>query len=291
MRLNKKYLIGIYLFFALININAQDNRVRKNNIIVISHSMHYCCIGSGSPTIVQDVGIGETYRDWLPFLNKITNKVQIFFYDRAGYGQSEIGSLPRDSKTEATELKTLLEKTNIKGSYILLGHSLGALNLEVFVSQYANEFAGILLLDPPPLEWISGKGFLKLTRMAEHTTVNFKNFSEKIITSNSEADRQKADFFKTLASEHEEMFLASAKEALAIASFGDVPLIVIASEKANPQMGDDAVPYQKYWDEQCKKLSLKSTKGEYLLAAKNSHHIHIDNPEIVMDAINKLLSK
>ena len=87
------------------------------------------------------------------------------------------------------------------------------------------------------------------------------------------------------------MFLASAKEALAIASFGDVPLIVIASGKANPQMGDDAVPYQKYWNEQCKKLSLKSIKGEYLLAAKSSHHIHIDNPEIVMDAINKLLSK
>lgn len=96
--------------------------------------MHYYCIGNGSPAIVLDVGFGETYRAWLPFLKKITNKVQIFCYDRAGYGQSEIGIFPRNSKTEASESKVLLEKANIKGPYLLLGHSLGALNLEVFAT-------------------------------------------------------------------------------------------------------------------------------------------------------------
>lgn len=59
-------------------------------------------------------------------------------------------------------------------------------------------------------------------------------------TSNSAADSQKADFFKTLASEHGEMFSACAKEGEAITSFGDVPLIVIASGRANPEMDKDA---------------------------------------------------
>ena len=277
------------MFILAINLSAQDKPVRENNIIINSHSMHYYCTGTGSSTIVLDVGIGETYRDWLPFLSMINDKVQIFCYDRAGYGESEMGALPRDSKTEVDELKTLLEKANIKGPYILLGHSLGALNLQIFASRYKNEVAGILLLDPPPLDWILGKEFPEMTKLAEQTTDNFKNLFDKMKASDNAGDRQQTNFFLTLSSEHEEMFSNSGKQVAAIKSFGDIPLVVIASGKANPQMGDDALTYQKFWNEQCKKLSLKSTKGEYLFAAKSSHHIHIDNPEIVINAINKLL--
>ena len=289
MKLYGRGLSVIFFFLIVTIINAQDKSVKENDVTINSHNMHYYSIGSGSPTIILETGIGETYRDWLPFLNKITDKVQIFCYDRAGYGQSGIGTLPRDSKTEAEELKALLKTAGIKGPYILLGHSLGALNLQLFASQNPKDVAGILLLDPPPLDWILGKGFPEMTKLAEQATENFKSLYEKMKTSNYAGDKQQANFFLTLSSEHGEMFSKSGKQAEAIKSFGDIPLIVIASGKANPQMGQNAEKFQKFWNDQCKKLSLRSKKGKYLLAAESSHHIHVDNPEIVLNALNELL--
>lgn len=291
MKSIKHHLFGLCLSLLVVNLSAQDKSIREDYINIGSYPMHYYCIGNGSPTIVLDVGIGETYRDWLPFLEKITDKTQIFCYDRAGYGQSEMGTLPRDGNTEAAELRVLLEKAIIKGPYILVGHSLGALNLQIFASRNKTDIAGILLLDPPPLNWILGEGFPKLTELAEQATKNFENLSENMRNSENESDRQKADFFKTLASEHREMFSSSGKQAAAIPSFGDIPLIVIASGKANPQMGEDAEKFQKFWNDQCEKLSLKSKNGRYVLAAESSHHIHRDDPNIVLKAINELLSE
>jgi pimeloyl-ACP methyl ester carboxylesterase len=291
MRLTRHHLFGICLSLLFINLSAQDKSIREDNINIGSHQLHYYCIGNGSPTIVLDVGIGETYRDWLSFFEKSAIKTQIFYYDRAGYGQSEMGTLPRDSKTEADELKTLLEKANIIGPYILIGHSLGALNLQIFASINKTDIAGMVLLDPPPLDWILGKGFPKLTELAEQTTKNFEQFSENMRNSENEGDRQKADFFKTLASEHREMFSNSGKQAAAISSFGDIPLIVIASGKPNPQMGEDAEKFQNFWNDQCKEISLKSKNGKYVLAAESSHYIYRDDPDIVLKALNELLSK
>jgi pimeloyl-ACP methyl ester carboxylesterase len=289
MRFSKRYILEIFLLITALNIYAQEKRVIENDIIVNSHKMHYYLLGKGAVTIVVDVGIGNTYRDWLPFLNKITNEVQIFCYDRAGYGQSEIGKMPRDSRTEADDLKALLKKAKIKGPYILLGHSLGALNLQIFASQYKTDVAAMLLLDPPPLDWIMGKGFPKLKSLAEQTTKSFENNYENLKYSADAGDRRRADFFKTLASEHGEMFSGSAKQAASITSFGDIPFIVIASGKPNTQMGDEAEAFQKFWNDQCKLLSSKSKRGKYELAAESSHHIYRDDPEIVLKALNKLL--
>jgi hypothetical protein len=110
---------------------------------------------------------------------------------------------------------------------------------------------------------------------------------------NSDNNEQKkqANFFLTLASEHGEMFLSSSKQVAAIKSFKDLPLIVIASGKPNPAFGDDAVIFQEFWNDQCNQLAKKSSEGKYLLSAESSHHIHRDNPEIVLTAINELLSR
>ena len=289
MRSSKRYIPGMFLLIAFLNIYAQEKPVTENDVIVNSYKMQYYLLGKGAVTMVLDVGIGNTFRDWLPFLNKFTNNVQIFCYDRAGYGQSEIGKMPRDSRTEADDLKALLEKAKIKGPYILLGHSLGALNLQIFASQYKTDVAGMLLLDPPPLDWILGKGFPKLKALAKQTTKSFENYFENLKYSGNAGDRQRADFFKTLASEHGEMFSSSAKQAASINSFGDIPLIVIASGKPNTQMGNEAEAFQNFWNDQCKLLSSKSKRGKYELAAESSHHIYRDDPEIVLKAINELL--
>jgi len=290
MSLNNRHVLGICVFALSLNVSAQNTLVKESSIEVHSHQLHYYLIGSGSPTVVLEVGIGETYRDWLPFLEKIANRTRVFCYDRAGYGQSESGPMPRNCKREAEELRELLDKADITGPYIMVGHSLGASILQVFASQNETDVAGMLLLDPPPLDWISGKEFPQMTPLAEQTTHEFERLAETMGKSNNQADKNRENFFRTLASEHGEMFLSSAKELAAIKSFGEIPIIVIASGKVNPKMGNDAELFQDFWNDQCKQLASHSTNGKYVLAAESSHHIYIDNPEIVVNAINELLN-
>ena len=105
----------------------------------------------------------------------------------------------------------------------------------------------------------------------------------------NDQERANANFFLTLASEHQEMLLSSAQQVSAIPSFHDIPLVVIASGKPNPAFGQHAQAFQQFWNEQCQKLTSKSSKGTYILAADSRHHIHRDHPEIILDALEMLL--
>ena len=186
---------------------------------------------------------------------------------------------------------TIRDFKNFKGPYILLGHSLGAANLQVFASKNSKDIAGVILLDPPPLDWILGKGFPQLSKMAQQETKNFDSLAESMKKSKDEKQGKRADFFRTLASEHKEMFSSSAQQLASIKSFKGIPLTVITSGKPNPAFGADSTAFQKFWNQQCKILASKSSKGKYILATESSHHIHKDNPAIVLNAINELLSE
>ena len=87
------------------------------------------------------------------------------------------------------------------------------------------------------------------------------------------------------------MFSSSVHQWASIKSFKDIPLRVIASGKPNPVFGADSTVFQKFWNEQCEKLATKSSHGKYILALESSHHIHRDNPAIVLNAINELLAE
>jgi hypothetical protein len=62
----------------------------------------------------------------------------------------------------------------------------------------------------------------------------------------------------------------------------DLPLIVL--EHSQPFPGPFAV-LEKYWPAAQKRLAALSTKGELIIAEKSNHMIHLDQPEIVVDAI------
>ena len=57
-----------------------------------------------------------------------------------------------------------------------------------------NKVAGILLLDPPPLDWILCDGFSEMTKLTAQTSDNFEKLSENMISSNNLGDKRKAEF-------------------------------------------------------------------------------------------------
>jgi hypothetical protein len=126
--------------------------------------------------------------------------------------------------------------------------------------------------------------------MAVQQTATWRDQAAEAARSGEPEAQAAADLLWTLASEHEEMFGRSARLAAAIDTFGQIPLVVIASGKPNPVFGDVADEYQRYWAEESRKLAAKSGRGQFLLALESSHHLHIDEPDLVVEAILSLVN-
>ena len=111
------------------------------------YRLHINCTGTGSPTVVVDAGQGDWSTSWGSVQQEVAKTTRICTYDRAGMGWSEAGPLPRDAAQFAKELHTLLQNANIPGPYVLVGHSLGGTSVRVFVHDYASEVAGVVLIE------------------------------------------------------------------------------------------------------------------------------------------------
>ena len=64
-----------------------------------------------------------------------------------------------------------------------------------------------------------------------------------------------------------------------------VLLSVLAAGRPNPAFGEVAAEYQRYWIEQSRALSGKSTHGSFILAPDSSHFLYLDVPNVVADQV------
>jgi pimeloyl-ACP methyl ester carboxylesterase len=260
-------------------------------ISIGSHRLQIHLEGKGTPTVIFDAGLGDQLDKLRPLQVRIARTTCVLTYNRAGYGQSETGPLPRHSGREAEELKTLLEKASVPGPYVLVGHSLGALNMQVFAAKYPDDVSGMVLLDPPPLSFILGQEFKDLALMAEQMTAEWQDIADSTANSADTEEKARSVFFRMIASEHREMFGKTAGLVGAISTFGDIPFVVMASGKPNPAFGKVAEEFQRYWVEQSRRLTNKATNGKFKLVEESSHHLYLDVPGLVADQILSVVSE
>ena len=249
--------------------------------------LHARIWGSGAPVVVIDVGIGEAIEPWTPVITRLAAQTCVCAYERAGYGTSDGGPLPRTAHDVTGDLRLLLQKLSLPPPYVLVGHSLGALHMMVLAAESPGLVGAVLVLDPPPRGFISGKRFHGLSQMAAQVTAEFQRRAKEAREQNATG---KAVFFETLASEHEAMFGTTAVQVARVQSFGQLPLTVMASEIPNPAFGPDAEAFQQFWIESNRQVAALSRRGKFVLAVKSTHHIQRDAPDLVTREALELVS-
>ncbi|WP_456363552.1 alpha/beta fold hydrolase [Priestia aryabhattai] len=98
-------------------------------------------------TVVFEAGYGCPSEYWGPIKDSIGEFTQYVVYDRPGLGKSETDYRPKDSSQAVENLRALLKGVNIKPPYVLVGHSIGGINVRLYASKYPEEVAAIVLLD------------------------------------------------------------------------------------------------------------------------------------------------
>ena len=96
-------------------------------VSVGNHRLHIRCDGDGSPTVIFDAALGGSSLSWSLVHPSIARITRACSYDRAGFGWSEAGPLPRTAGRIADELHTLLRVAAVPAPYVLVGHSFGGL--------------------------------------------------------------------------------------------------------------------------------------------------------------------
>jgi pimeloyl-ACP methyl ester carboxylesterase len=74
----------------------------------------------------------------------------------------------------------------------------------------------------------------------------------------------------------------------ATGDLGDLPLVVITHGQPFP--GPLAV-VERHWAEGQKRLAALSTQGELVVAHESNHMIQLDEPDVVIDAIRRVLER
>ena len=99
--------------------------------------------------MVLDAGLGGASSDWRKVQPELATTNRTCIYDRAGYGRSDSGPLPRTSGRIAAELRTLLMLAELPPPYLLVGHSFGGFNVRLFAGLFPGDTAGVVLVDSP----------------------------------------------------------------------------------------------------------------------------------------------
>lgn len=97
--------------------------------------------------VVFEAGSRNTIDKWGEVPERLARTASVFAYNRPGYGNSEAVTTPRDGRTIVEELRAALRFKGLRPPYVLVGHSLGGLYMQLFARAYPDEVKALVLVD------------------------------------------------------------------------------------------------------------------------------------------------
>jgi pimeloyl-ACP methyl ester carboxylesterase len=143
-------------------------------IDVGGHKLHLNCQGEGGPAVILDAALGASSLSWSLVVPGVAAITRACVYDRAGFGWSDAGPLPRTAGRIADELYELLRRASVPPPWLLVGHSYGGLVMRLAAARHPHKVAGLVLIEPAhPEEWVrpseeQWKQIVRGTRLCRH---------------------------------------------------------------------------------------------------------------------------
>jgi pimeloyl-ACP methyl ester carboxylesterase len=139
-----RHLFGMFFFTLAAGAQAAHLGSEPSPRTLELYTSRQC---AAKPVVVFENGSRETFDTWDKVIASIKTDVSVFAYNRPGYGKSEPTEQPRDGLTIVNELRQALRRQGMQPPYILVGHSLGGLYMQLFARVYPREVKGLVLVD------------------------------------------------------------------------------------------------------------------------------------------------
>jgi pimeloyl-ACP methyl ester carboxylesterase len=242
------------------------------------------CDGRRGPVIVFDSGWSADSRAWRRVMAQLSGSYRVCAQDRAGQGQSSPGPMPRDGEAVARDLHAALTRGSVPKPWVLVGHSLGGLNMRHFVRLFPDDVAGLVLVDPtsPTGPGAFGGQVARARNCVQALKTDSFPADRPDLTRCKAEDREKAlAKWEARLSEIEGVG-RSTSEGLRDQAPGSLtmPLIVLRPS-GQTQLPEGAV----FTDP----LASLSTRGEARLIGNSGHMMMFDRPDAIVQAVKDVL--
>ena len=266
-------------------------------------TMYLTCSGQGSPTVVLVSGLGERADNWAvttdpnasgqavyPQTARIT---RVCAYDRPGTetttatgrqaSRSTPVPQPITGTAAANDLSDMLDASGEPGPYLLVGHSFGGDIIRLYAAAHPTNVAGLVLVDALSEDLP--------TRLTAEQTANLENL-------NSPATQGRPAGSETF------QYSVVFSELRASTTMPTVPTVVLSGDRIVISAADiasgqlpafvDQAFADALWSAQLAaqdELAAKFPGATHITKTSAGHYIHLDNPQIVVDAIRQVISQ
>ena len=261
-------VVGLLLF--LVSAACGGYSPESRLVDVGGHRLNVRCAGEGTPVVVLDSGLASDNHDWEPVEKRVSEFTRVCSYDRAGLGQSDAADGVPTSQTASDDLHSLLSAAGIAGPVVLVGHSYGGLNVQLYAALHPENTAGVVLVDS-----------LQQDNLARAAGIL--------------GDQAMAALMRGLQENPESVDVAASYDQVrAAGDLGDVPLTVITAGRPNlPPFIDRDISERLAgsWLESQRELVRLSSAGVQIIAEESGHCVQCDQPDLVADAIRKIVDQ
>lgn len=239
--------------------------------------VHIRCVGGGDTTTLLLSGFGGDTTSWVTVEPALATHTRVCSYDRPGTGISDPATSTVTFRTQATDLHALLETVGEPGPYVVVGHSFGGAESVMFASLFADEVDGLVLIDASPTTW--PEALCAVPEGGSEAAAILSGVCTDTFPPNGNSEQLDV--------------IAAFAEVGQIGSLGTLPMAVITAMSRELPAGlaaSEADRLAQTWNEGQQDW-LKLSPDAHLVSVDHSgHHIHIDQPTVVIDEIIRLIS-
>jgi pimeloyl-ACP methyl ester carboxylesterase len=286
------------------------------------------CVGQGSPVVVFMQGGEGSILNWRKVEQPIAAITRACFYDRAGFGYSDPPAGPVTAFSETDDLRALLKAAHIEAPVVLVGHSIGGFYATMYADRFRHDVAGLVLVDPGfagQTAWGTAaqheagldedrRGEARLVdcaALAKQRRLSLDN-TQGCIAFPAPSSPAEAAYLSHMAT-HPFWYeaelsqsrnyafgpdggpsLDTRQEAAVRRPFGDMPLIVLSSERTARdawQTDDDLRAWTAAWRAGHDELAARSSRGRSVVVPNAGHFIQRDRPDAVIAAIEAVVAE
>lgn len=289
--------------------------------IAPGRSLNLRCSGHGTRTVLLEAGANADASAWYRVQALLPDAIRACAYDRAGYGYSDEGPLPRDLDADVADLAALVKAASLPTPLVLVGHSLGSNIVRRYAQLHPRQVAGLVLVDPPsqgaealmPAQWRSEDqasraqrdAFLDACLAAASAGTLDKAagaqagclrapppWQDPATATAMRARKLQPAYWRTLRSELDANATLFATPVPAGEDHGTLPLVLLAAPADDVDAGTPPEVVHALAQARSQtqaRLLASSRHGHRVDVADSSHDVQLDQPQAVVAAIEQVL--
>jgi pimeloyl-ACP methyl ester carboxylesterase len=268
-------------------------------ITVEGHAIHFVCSGDGPRTYVLDAGAGVWSFEFARLKPLLAKSARVCAFDRPGLGWSDDMPGGHDAASLAEQVFKIVHAASIPSPFIYVGHSLGANIGELYLGKYPRDLAALVLIEPGFPKWLldqfptpretamasadcdwqcdaaTAAGYMGAGRLAGAIMrPGAKSLPPEAAAQYRTGLARPSTLRAIVATLH--VLPKTAYQVMAIRSFGQTPVLTIASERpVEPDEGEAPAHFAETLQEErdyLTALAALSTHGAGVVVIPNSNH-------------------